>query len=101
MLLSCVTLGLPGVVIYNLSRWILTLVYAEALSTSEMGISSWPLLISINLLWPWGITCGYLLGWRLLKIESSTIRWRLLVVVTGMWAIGVAVALYPVMRPDI
>ena len=98
VLLSCGTLGIPGAVIYELSRPFIWMVHGEAVSSNELGDSAWPLALYISFLWPWGILPGYLLAWRVLEIDT-VLRWLVLLGVTGLWTIGVAVALYSFVEP--
>ncbi|MDF2630685.1 MAG: hypothetical protein K0R39_4516, partial [Symbiobacteriaceae bacterium] len=59
-------LGLPGAVLFTLSRPVLALFYGRGFMERLPGDSAWPLAIGLTVLWPLGLWPLYLLVGRLL-----------------------------------
>jgi hypothetical protein len=97
---GCVTLGimplmgLPGAVIVELSRPIISLVLGSDAYARLPADAEWPIAILVTLVWPISIIFGYLLAYRFLRVPSRIGRYVVLAVVLCTW--GAALSTFAV-----
>ena len=88
-------LGLPGAVVFELSRPLLRLVHGPGAGEEPLGDNAWPLALYISALWPVGIVLGAVAAGRVPQRAPRAVRPAVGIAVAVAWALGVAVALYP------
>jgi hypothetical protein len=88
---ACVTLGimplmgLPGALIVELSRPIVSLMLGGDAYARLPADAGWPIAILVTLLWPISIIFGYLLAYRFLRVPSRVGRYVVLAAVLYAW----------------
>lgn len=91
-------LGLPGAVLFTLSRPVLALVYGRGFMDRLQGDAAWPLAVGLTLLWPLGLWPLYaLLGWLWPGLEG----WGIIGAYAGalyLWGALLSVVLYHLSR---